>query len=68
LADTVDGGEYMNYGKAVEEVWTWREALSKELEKVSEKDQVRYINEKALEGSKRLGINCRVVKRQPAHA
>jgi hypothetical protein len=58
----------MNYGKAVEEVWAWREALSKELEKFPEKYRVRYINEKAQEGCKRLGIKCRVVKREHVHS
>jgi hypothetical protein len=54
----------MNHGKAVEEVWAWRDALSKELEKIPEKDQVRYINEKARKGCRRLGIKCRIVKRE----
>ena len=54
----------MNYGKAVEEVWSWRERLSKELDTVPEKDQIRYLNEKAQEGCKRLGIKCRIVNRQ----
>ncbi len=57
----------MEYGKAVEEVWTWRDALSKELEKVPEKDRVRYLNEKADEGCRKLGINCKTVKKEHAH-
>jgi hypothetical protein len=48
----------MNHGKAVEEVWTWREALAKELENVPEAERVKYINEKAREGCRKLGINC----------
>jgi hypothetical protein len=57
----------MNCGKAVEEVWVWREALSKELEKIPKKDRVKYINEKARKGCRRLGIKCRTLKKEHAH-
>jgi hypothetical protein len=57
----------MIYGKAVEEVWAWREALSKELEKVPESEQVKYLNEKAREGCRRLGIKCRTEKKELHH-
>ncbi len=50
-------------GKAVEEVWAWRDALEKELEKIPESERVDYINQKAREGCQKLGINCRFVKR-----
>lgn len=49
----------MNYGKAVEEVWAWREAFERELEKVPDNRQVKYINETAREACKKLGIKCR---------
>jgi hypothetical protein len=52
----------MNYGKALEEVWKWREALAKELEGKSLEQQRKYINDKADEACKRYGIR---VKRQP---
>jgi len=57
----------MNFGKAVEEVWEWREALSKELEAVPEKERVKYIHEKAREGCRKLGIKYRTEKRKQAH-
>jgi hypothetical protein len=49
----------MNYGKAVEEVWTWRETIEKELRHVPRDQQVRYINETARKACKTLGIKCR---------
>jgi hypothetical protein len=49
----------MNYGKAVEEVWEWREAFEEELRKVPEEKQVDYINNTAHDACKRLGIKCR---------
>ncbi|MBN1984550.1 MAG: hypothetical protein JW795_23690 [Chitinivibrionales bacterium] len=52
----------MNYGKAVEEVWAWRESLAKELESVPEKERVTYLNEKAKAGCRKLGIKCRIAK------
>ena len=49
----------MNYGKAVEEVWAWREAFEKELDKVPRDQQVKYINETAQKACKKLGVKCR---------
>jgi hypothetical protein len=57
----------INYGKAVEEVWTWRESFEKELNKVPHDQQVKYINEKALETCKKLGIKCRIERKELAH-
>ena len=51
----------MNYGKAVEEVWAWREAFEKELCGVPRDRQVNFINKKARESCKKLGIKCRTV-------
>jgi vacuolar-type H+-ATPase subunit E/Vma4 len=51
----------MNYGKAVEEVWTWREAVAKELQNVPREKRARYLNETAQEACKKLGIKCRVL-------
>jgi hypothetical protein len=50
----------MKYGKAVEEVWKWRDALSKKLEGLSEREQVRTINEDARKICKRYGIKYKV--------
>jgi len=49
----------MNYGKAVEEVWQWREAFEKKLRKIPKGKQVKFINETAHKACKRLGIKCR---------
>ncbi len=49
----------MNYGKAVEEVWQWREAFEKKLRKIPKEKQVKFINETAHKACKRLGIKCR---------
>ena len=57
----------MNYGKAVEEVWRWRESLEKEIENVPEAERVSYINRKAHDGCRKLGLRCRFVTRKPAH-
>lgn len=53
----------MECGKAVEEVWTWRDALAKELEKVSPEKRADYINKKADNVCKTYGLKCRFVKR-----
>jgi hypothetical protein len=58
----------MSYGKAVEEVWTWRESLAKELEKISPDKRADYINKKAVDVCKKYGIKCRTVKKELAHA
>lgn len=55
-------------GKAVEEVWAWRDALAKELEKIPENDRINYLNEKALEGCRNLGIKCRKPKKEHTKA
>jgi len=49
----------MNYGKAVEEVWVWRETFEKELRNIPHDQQAKYINETALNACKKLGIKCR---------
>ncbi|MDD5675432.1 MAG: hypothetical protein PHC61_14775 [Chitinivibrionales bacterium] len=49
----------MNYGKAVEEIWTWRETFEKELRHIPRDQQVRYLNETAKKTCKKLGIKCR---------
>jgi len=49
----------MNYGKAVEEVWAWREAVAKEIQTVPREKRVKYINETAQKACKKLGIKCR---------
>jgi hypothetical protein len=50
----------MNYGKAVEEVWRWREAFEEKLRKVPKEKQVQFINDTAHDACKRLGITCRI--------
>ncbi len=54
----------MGYGKAVEEVWKWRDALAKELEKVAPEKRADYINKKADNVCKTYGLKCRIVKRE----
>ena len=49
----------MNYGKAVEEVWQWREAVAKDILAVPREKRVKYINDTARDACKRLGIRCR---------
>ena len=49
----------MNYGKAVEEVWLWREAVAKDIQTVPRNKRVKYINDTARDACKRLGIKCR---------
>lgn len=55
----------MNYGKAVEEVWAWREALAKEIENLSPQQQREHINNKADEAIKKYGIK---VKTRPEYS
>jgi hypothetical protein len=55
----------MNYGKSVEEVWEWRETFEKELNKVPHNQQVKFINESAQEACLKLGVKCKIVKREP---
>ena len=52
----------MNYGKAVEQVWEWREAFEEKLRNVPKEKQVEFINETARDACKRLGIKCRTAK------
>jgi hypothetical protein len=49
----------MSYGKAVEEVWAWRETFEKKLRQVPRDKQVKYINETARKACKKLGIKWR---------
>jgi len=49
----------MNYGKAVEEVWQWREAVAKDIQAVPRNKRVKYINDTTRDACKRLGIKCR---------
>ncbi len=58
----------MNYGKAVEEVWTWRESLAKELEKVPQEEIGRYLNKKGLEIYTKYNLNCPVVRHEPTRS
>jgi len=53
----------MNYGKSVEEVWTWRENLAKELEKVPYEKRAEYLNKKAEDVCTRYGVKCHIVTR-----
>jgi hypothetical protein len=55
----------MNYGKAVEEVWAWRDALAKEIENLSPQQQREHINNKADEAVRKYGIK---VKTMPEHS
>lgn len=50
----------MNYGKAVEEVWQWREAVAKDIQAVPRNNRVKYINDTTRDACKRLGIKCRI--------
>ena len=54
----------MNYGKAVEQVWEWREAFEEKLRNVPKEKQVAFINETAQNACKRLGIKCRTAAPQ----
>lgn len=49
----------MNYGKAVEEVWKWREDFEERLKNIPREKQVAFINETAHQACQRLGIKCR---------
>ena len=50
----------MNYGKAVEEVWQWRETVAKEIQAVPRDKRVKYLNDSSRKACKRLGIKCRI--------
>ena len=58
----------MNYGKALEEVWAWRKALSEKLEGLKEIDQIRSINENARKTCQKYGIKYKVKRRNTTHA
>jgi hypothetical protein len=58
----------MHYGKAVEEVWEWREALAKELEKVPDEKRGEYLNKKADDICKKYGLKCRTAERERTNA
>jgi len=58
----------MNYGKAVEEVWEWRESLSKEMENVPPAERGKYLNEKGMEIYKKYNLKCPIVRHEPAHS
>jgi len=49
----------MNYGKAVEEVWAWREKVAKDILSVPRNKRVKYINDTAKKACIKLGIKCR---------
>lgn len=49
----------MNYGKAVEEVWEWREAIEKQLEGMSPEQQRNHLNNMADEAIRKYGIKVR---------
>lgn len=49
----------MNYGKAVEEVWTWREAAAKDAQAVPRNKRVSYLNRSSRAACKKLGIKGR---------
>jgi hypothetical protein len=49
----------MNYGKAVEEVWAWREALGKELEGMSPDQQREHLNNKADHAIRKYGMKVK---------
>lgn len=58
----------MGYGKAVEEVWIWRDALAKELEKIPREKRAGYINKKADDLCRKYGLKCRPAKKARALA
>ena len=51
----------MNYGKAVEEVWAWREALAKEIEDMTPEQQREHLNSKADAAIKKYGIKVKLL-------
>jgi hypothetical protein len=56
---------FSEYGKAVEEVWAWREALAKEIENLSPQQQREHLNNKADKAIRKYGIK---VKTLPKHS
>ena len=51
----------MKYGKALEEVWEWRETVAKELNAIPREKRAKYLNTAAKEACKRLHIKCRTL-------
>jgi hypothetical protein len=51
----------MSYGKAVEEVWAWREALAKEIEDMTPEQQREHLNSKADAAIKKYGIKVKTL-------
>jgi hypothetical protein len=51
----------MNYGNAVEEVWAWREALTKEIENLSPEQQRKHLNNKADKAIRKYGIKVKTL-------
>jgi DNA repair ATPase RecN len=51
----------MNYGKAVEEVWEWRETVAKELNAIPREKRAKYLNTAAKKACKKLHIKCRTL-------
>ncbi len=49
----------MKYGKALQEVWEWRETVAKELMSIPLNKRARHLNKTAQEACKKLGIKCR---------
>ena len=49
----------MSYGKAVEEVWAWRETLGKELDGLSLEQQRKHLNNKADDAIVKYGIKVK---------
>ena len=43
-------------GKAVEEVWRWREEIGEEIKDMSAKERVEYFNKAGLEFAKKYGL------------
>ncbi len=58
----------MRYGKAVEEVWEWRDALAKELEAIPDEKRGDFLNNKADDVCKKYGLNFRTIPREVTHA
>jgi len=56
----------MNYGKAVEEVWTWRDEIDKKLKDMSKPERSRYIHEHAKAICEQYGIPYKVEQKRKA--
>ena len=54
----------MSYGKAVEEVWEWRESLAKELEKVPPMERGKYLNKKGMEIYRKYNLKCPIIRHE----